>query len=116
MNKTILVVVTSDPRTSHRPAEAVRIAAGVAAWRKVDVSLYLGGPAVLALSSDVDDLVNEESFTEYLPMLSESGRPVFVESGAARLAQVTDARVAYSVIGRTELAALAAQTTYLVRF
>ena len=72
--KSLLVAVTSDPRTSHRPAEGIRIAAGVAAWRKVDVRLYLGGAAVLALSSDVDDLVNEESFREYLPMLNESGR------------------------------------------
>jgi hypothetical protein len=114
--KSLLVVVTSDPRSSHRPAEAIRIAAGVAAWRKVDVSLYLAGPAVLALSSDVDDFVNEESFTQYLPMMAQSGRPVLVEAGAEMLLTIGEPTLRFEAIGRTDLAAMTSKMTYLLRF
>jgi hypothetical protein len=116
MQKSLLVVVTSDPRSSHRPAEAIRIAAGVAAWRKVDVRLYLAGPAVLALSSDVDDFVNEESFTQYLPMLTESGNPILVESGATMLSKVGEPSVRFEAIGVPELAAVAGEMIYVLRF
>ena len=64
-----LFVIVSDPRTSHRPAEAIRIAAGVGAWKKVDVSLYLHGEAVRILDDATGDFVDEEQFTRYLPML-----------------------------------------------
>ncbi len=74
------MAVTSDPRSSHRPAEAIRLAAGVAAWRKVEVTLYFAGPAVLAVSADAEDFVDEESYTRYLPMFVELGRPVLIES------------------------------------
>ena len=45
----ILFVIDADPRTSGRPAEAIRIAAGVAVWRKVNVSVYLRKAAALIL-------------------------------------------------------------------
>src|SRR6266404_4191739 len=102
--KSLLVVLTSDPRTSHRPAEAIRIAAGVAAWRKVEVRVFLAGPAVLALSADVDDLVNEESFTQYLPLLLESGQPVLVEANAPLLGKIGEPAVRFEAISRSQLA------------
>ena len=49
MKPNVLMMVTSDPRVSARPAEAVRIAAGVGTWRKAGMMLYLHGPAALAL-------------------------------------------------------------------
>jgi hypothetical protein len=64
-----LFVITSDPRTSHRPAEAVRIAAGVGAWKKVAVSLYLHGAAARILDEATGDFVDEEHIARYLPML-----------------------------------------------
>ena len=64
-----LFVIASDPRTSHRPAEAVRIAAGVAAWKKVDVSLYLHGAGKRILDDTTGDFVDEEHIERYLPMI-----------------------------------------------
>ena len=32
-----LVIIETDPRTSARPAEAIRIAAGIGVWKKTDV-------------------------------------------------------------------------------
>src|SRR3954453_16970992 len=93
--KSLLVAVTCDPRSSHRPAEAIRLAAGVAAWRKVDVRLYFAGPAVLALNSDSDDFVDEESYTRYLPLCIESGCSLFIESGSSFLGELVPGELAY---------------------
>lgn len=64
-----LFVIASDPHTSPRPAEAVRIAAGVVTWKKVDVSLYLHGPAKRLMDGAVGDFVDEEHIERYLPMI-----------------------------------------------
>jgi hypothetical protein len=44
MKKTLLII-SSDPRTSPRPAEAFRVAAGLGAWGQLDVSIILVGAA-----------------------------------------------------------------------
>ncbi|HKQ38652.1 MAG TPA: hypothetical protein VJ063_11280 [Verrucomicrobiae bacterium] len=66
-----LFVIASDPRTSPRPAEAVRIAAGVATWKKVDVSLYLHGEAARILDDAAGEFVDEEHIERYLPMIDQ---------------------------------------------
>ena len=116
MNPSLLVLVTSDPRTSARPAEAVRLAAGVGTWKKADVTLYLRGPAVRALGEWVDDLVDEDNFTRYLPIVGEAGRPVFVQRGAAELADLGDAPLSFEEIDDAQLAVLAARSNYILRF
>ena len=76
----VLFVIASDPRTSHRPAEAVRIAAGVDAWKKVDVSLYLHAEAARILDQAAGDFVDEEHIERYLPMLDRE--KIFVKDFA----------------------------------
>lgn len=78
--KRMLVVISTDPRTSPRPAEAIRIAAGVGAWKKAEVSLLLRGPAGYCLAEEVDDFKDEDNFTRYLPIIAEWKRPIYVES------------------------------------
>lgn len=116
MNPSLLVVVTSDPRSSTRPAEAVRIAAGVGTWKKADVTLYLRGPAVLALSEYADELMEEDNFNRYLPIVGEWGRPVLVEQGAAQLGDLGESPVPWSEIDDTALARQVAASTYVLRF
>lgn len=77
----MLFVIVSDPRTSHRPAEAIRIAAGVGAWKKVDVDVYLYGEAVRVLGEATEDLVDEEHLTRYLPLLREGGGKLYTHKG-----------------------------------
>jgi hypothetical protein len=83
-----LFVIASDPRKSHRPAEAIRIAAGVGAWKKVDVSVYLYGEAVRILDDATGDFVDEEHFTRYLPMLQESAGKIYAHKDDAEFARV----------------------------
>jgi hypothetical protein len=111
-NKTLMIVVASDPRSSHRPAEAIRLAAGIAAWRKVDVTLFFTGPGVAAVSSDPDDFVDPESYTSHLPMLLEHGRPLLVDSESQPPAN----RVDCTAILRPQFYAVAADATYVLRF
>ncbi|MBI5385900.1 MAG: hypothetical protein HZA90_14575 [Verrucomicrobia bacterium] len=116
MTSSVLFLITSDPRTSARPAEAIRIAAGVGAWKKVDITVCLRGPAVLALGEYVDELVDEDNFVRYLPIIGEWGRPVFVPRGEPLLAGLGEATVAFEEIDEGRLAELAAHHHFVLRF
>ena len=110
--KSLLVVVASDPRASHRPAEAIRLAAGVAAWRNVAVTLFFTGAGGAAVSGDCDDFVDEESYTRYLPMFVESGGRVYVESTTV----ASNSELPHEKLPRQQFAALPSKMTYLFRF
>ena len=112
--KTILLIIASDPRASRRPAEAIRIAAGVGVWKKVEISLYLRGAAVMVLNESVDDLIDDENFTRYLPMIGELGRPIRVQRGAPLLAKQSLFQI--EEIDDDQLARLAANSNCVVRF
>lgn len=109
-------MVTSDPRTSPRPAEAVRIAAGVGTWRKAGMMLYLHGPAVLALAEFTDELMDEDNFSRYLPILGDLGHPVYVQQGAPGLAELGDSTISRQELDPAGLAALTATATAVLRF
>jgi len=98
MNRRLLFIIDSDPRSSRRPAEAVRIAAGIAAWRQVDVSLYFRGHAALALTEEAESLMDGDNFTRYLPVLREAGARVL--SGE----RMSDAALAALAAGQTSVA------------
>lgn len=116
MARKVLFIVSGDPRVSPRPAEAVRIAAGVGAWKKVEVTLVLCGEAVLALSEFPDDLVDDDNFVRYLPIIREFGRPVYVQDGVSLLESIGESPVPYQRITVSELAALAAESDSVIRF
>ncbi len=116
MKPQMLVVVTTDPRTSARPAEAVRIAAGVGAWKRAEVRLYLRGPAVLALSEFPDELLDEDNFSRYLPIIREFDAPVWVQRGAAELAELGEPAATFEEIDDEELARRIAGATSVLRF
>jgi sulfur relay (sulfurtransferase) DsrF/TusC family protein len=116
MTPHVLFIITSDPRKSAKPAEAIRIAAGVSAWKKTHVSVYLRDAAVLALNEDPSDLINEDNYTRYLPMLAELGEPIYVEKSNPHLAELGDSPVKSEPITDKALAELAAKQTYVFRF
>jgi hypothetical protein len=116
MKPAALFIIDSDPRRSPRPAEAVRIAAGVGAWKKVQVGLYLREAAVLILGEQAEALVDGEHFARYLPVLRELGRPVYVQKGAAALGQLGQAALPFEEISDPQLAGLAAARPCLLRF
>ena len=116
MKPRALIIVTSDPRTSARPAEAVRIAAGVGTWQKVETTLYLRDTAVLALRESAEDLVDGESYVRYLPLVAESGQNLYAQAGATALDDLRESRLKFTPIDDTQLADLIANSTSVLRF
>src|SRR5271157_2512438 len=116
MKPRVLFIVTGDPRTSPRPAEAVRIAAGVGAWQRADIAVYLRDAAVLALGESSGGLMEEEDYARYWPILAESSPPIYVQKNAAALRELGQAAVPFKEISDGQLAELAAAQTYVIRF
>jgi len=78
----VLVVISEDPRLSHRANEAMRIALGVVAGEN-EVEVVLSGPAVHLLDADTDDLVDGDDIAKFRAALKKLGIVFHVESGAA---------------------------------
>jgi len=77
-NQPTLVVISEDPRISHRANEAMRIALGVVAGDN-PVQVVLTGPAVHLLDEDTDDLVDGDDIAKFRASLKKLGIPFEVE-------------------------------------
>ena len=111
----VFFVVSGDPRLSDRVAEAVRIAAGVAAWRKVAISIYFRGAAVLALGEFADELVEGDAFVRYLPILGELEAPVFLDRESEELPNLGTPVLRAEPIDIPRFSELCRHATYLLR-
>jgi len=116
MKRRVLFIVDSDPRISPKPAEAVRIAAGVGVWEKAEITLYLYGSAVLALGEFADELIDGENFARYLPLLAESQKPILVQREASALKELGEARVRFQTVDVNELATIASASHVTIRY
>jgi hypothetical protein len=77
----VLVIVSEDPRVSHRANEGIRIALGVVAGEN-PVQVVLSGPAVHLLDEDTDDLVDGDDIAKFRAALKKLGIPFHVEATA----------------------------------
>ena len=77
----VLVLVSEDPRASHRANEAMRIALGVVAGENT-VTLVLTGAAAHLLDADTDDLVDGDDIAKFRASLKKLGVPFHVEERA----------------------------------
>jgi predicted peroxiredoxin len=77
----VLVLVSEDPRTSHRANEAIRIALGVVAGDS-EVTLVLAGAAAHILDGDTDDLVDGDDIAKFRESLRRLGVRFHVEASA----------------------------------
>jgi hypothetical protein len=76
-----LVIISEDPRLSHRANEAMRIALGVVAGEN-DVVILLTGPAVHLLDDDTDELVDGDDIAKFRESLKKLAIPFHVERSA----------------------------------
>lgn len=111
-----LVSISEDPRESHRPAEAVRIAAGIGGWSKTDVDVLLLGPASRVLSPWADEFVDGENYEHYLPILREWKRPVSLAPGAERFEEIAEATLPFESLEAPAVEALRARATHHIPF
>lgn len=113
--RNLLIRIVSDPRKSARPAEAVRIAAGVGAWRKVQVHLCFEGESVRALDEFADELTNGDLFTQYLSAIPDHGGRILVESGNPHLDSVKPA-VPFERLSTDQIQQFASQMDHIMQF
>jgi sulfur relay (sulfurtransferase) DsrF/TusC family protein len=83
MAKQVAVVIREDPRKTHRPVEALRIALGLVAGDH-HVSVVLLDEAVRLLSDDTDDVVDIDILEKYLPSIEQLEVPFIVETSTDR--------------------------------
>jgi len=74
----VVVIISADPRSTHRANEAMRIGLGVVAGENA-VALVLTGAAVHLLDADTDDLVDGDDIARFRASLSKLGVPFHVE-------------------------------------
>jgi hypothetical protein len=77
----VLVLISEDPRASHRAHEAMRIALGVVAGDN-PVDVVLAGPAAHLLDEDTDDLVDGDDVAKVRASLKKLGVPFHVLEGS----------------------------------
>ena len=77
----VLVLIASDPRTSHRAFEAMRIGVGVVAGEN-QVTFVLTDGAVHLLDDDTDELVDGDDIAKFRASLRQLGVPFHVEASA----------------------------------
>ena len=76
-DRPVLVVISADPRSSHRANEAMRIGLGIVAGEN-EVTFVLGGPAVHLLDGDTDDLVDGDDIAKFRANLRRLDIPFHV--------------------------------------
>jgi hypothetical protein len=77
----VLVLISLDPRVSHRAFEAMRIGIGVVAGEN-EVTFILAGGAVHLLDEDTDDLVDGDEIARFRDSLRALGIPFHVDATA----------------------------------
>ena len=77
----VVVLISADPRRSHRANEAMRIGLGVVAGEN-DVTFVLTGPGVHLLDADTDELVDGDDIAKFRANLRALGVPFHVEAAA----------------------------------
>jgi hypothetical protein len=115
MVRTLLIKIASDPRKSPRPAEAIRIGAGVGAWNKVKVHLLLEGPAVHCLDEFADELQNGELFLQYLPAILSHGGRIVVEDANPTLNSIRP-QITFERVSANEIERLAQEVDHVMSF
>ena len=114
----VLFLITSDPRRSARPAEAVRVAAGLAAGQKARVSLYWGVGVEGVLETAACDLVDGDCFEQYLPVLVAQGGRLLTASGndpSSPSKEITPSWH-FQPVTTTRLAEMAAESQIVLQF
>lgn len=94
MAKKIAVVIREDPRQTHRPVEALRIALGLVAGTH-DTTVVLLNDAVRLLSEDLDDVIDMDILEKYLPSIEHLQIPFILQADTDRSLVQTQFAVQY---------------------
>lgn len=114
-NQPTLVLISEDPRVSHRANEAMRITLGIVAGDN-EVRVVLSGPAVHLLDEDTDDLVDGDDIAKFRASLKKLGVPFHVEGDLPTRADWNADGHPVIPVSRSEIAALVPKATRFLVF
>ncbi|MCC7202243.1 MAG: DsrE family protein [Nitrospirae bacterium] len=103
----IVFLIRSNPCESARPAEAIRIAAGLGTGNN-SIKVILSGNAVRALSPDEDDLEDIDIIEKFLPIIKDWEIPLYVDKGSAADVDLKGSPYSYTTVNNEELSELIA--------
>ena len=101
----VVVLISLDPRESHRAFEAMRIGVGIVAGENA-VTFVLAGPAAHLLDADTDELVDGDDVAKFRASLRALGIPFHVETGSMPAADWNEEGHAIVSVTPDEIAAL----------
>jgi predicted peroxiredoxin len=110
-----LVLISEDPRVSHRANEAMRIALGIVAGEN-DVRIVLTGPAVHLLDDETDDLVDGDDIAKFRAALRKLGVPFHIEGASAPAADWNRDGHPVVPVTTSEIAAMLSRATRFLVF
>ena len=93
--KNIAVVIQEDPRNTHRPVEALRIALGLVAGSH-HTTVILLGDAFRLLTEEIDDIIDVDILEKYLPSITQLKIPFMLQSTAAQAKVRNEFEVQYT--------------------
>ena len=111
----VLVLIASDPRTSHRAFEAMRIGVGVVAGEN-QVTFVLTDGAVHLLDDDTDELVDGDDIAKFRASLKKLGVPFHVEGALPTDPDWNADGHPVVAVSREEVAALVPRATRFLVF
>ena len=113
-NNNLLIVVSADPLTNRRAAEAVRVAAGLAALGELRVGVCFCGAGALILSRPAASFADGEVIEMSLPVLAKHAVKIWAKADDSFLEG--EKQTNYERLGADELAAITAYAGYVIHF
>ncbi|MCS1410277.1 MAG: hypothetical protein M2R45_03469 [Verrucomicrobia subdivision 3 bacterium] len=110
----MLVIITADPRTSHRPAEAIRVAAGLAALGELEIEVCFCQTAAPMLTQPAVAFIDSNVIEQYLPLLAKHAKTIWAESSEPYLKGVK--QLDHQHISPNELTQLTSRQSQVIRF
>ncbi len=92
--KNIAVVIQEDPRKTHRPVEALRIALGLASGSHT-TSVVLLHESVRLLTEPLDDIIDVDLLETYLPSIEHLDLPFILDTTVDRSALCRHVHIRY---------------------
>ena len=111
----VLMRVTGDPRSSHKPAESVRVGIGLGAWSQVEVNFCFEGQSARVFADDWTGLVSEDALERFVPSLWDWPRPLYLLSPPTDALGKGKGDGRFGILTSEELCRLVAEHDVVVR-
>ncbi|MCG3115325.1 MAG: DsrE family protein [Candidatus Manganitrophus sp. SA1] len=103
MTRSVVVLIQSDPETSHRAVEGIRIALGLASGEHA-VEVILTGRAPLLLTPDTDTFVDGEMAGKFLSTLQEFIPTFYIDQESAKEVDLSESDYKTVPLSKKEIA------------